>query len=224
MNRIDRLTGLLTVLQSGKVMSAGKLAGKFDISLRTIYRDVNTLQKVGIPINTANNQGYSMPAEYALPPLSFSSEEANALLLLQTLASRITDRRAAKSSTGALQKIKTVLATYDHPATITAPTIAAAAVSREQSEHAWLIAIQQGIARKCCLKIGYTDTKGNYTDREIEPVGLIFYTNQWHLVAWCDLRLGYRNFKVPMINSLANTSTPFTKQHQFKIEDYIKLF
>ncbi|MBO9730877.1 MAG: YafY family transcriptional regulator [Chitinophaga sp.] len=222
MNRIDRLMGLLTVLQSGKILSAGKLAEKFDISLRTIYRDINTLQEIGLPINTENDQGYSMPAEYTLPPLSFSSEEANALLLLQALASRITDRRAGKSSTAALHKIKTVIATYDHPR-VEAWPIATTATSHEQSEHTWLIAIQQGIARKCCLKIGYTDTKGNYTDREIEPVGLIFYTNQWHLVAWCDLRLGYRNFKVPMINTLANTSTPFTKQHNFKLEDYIKL-
>lgn len=225
MNRIDRLLGLLTTLQSRKYVRAEKLAEKFDISLRTVYRDLKALNEIGVPVNFEGNRGYFIAQGYFLPPLLFTVEEANALLLLQTLAGRFADKSISKNSVSALNKIKTVMRSHDRDAVeeIAAQT-AVYVPGNEQTEHAWLTAIQQGIARKYCLKIAYTDNKGVHTEREIEPVGLIFYTNQWHLIAWCDLRLGYRDFKVPMITALFNTTAPFTKQHTFKMEDYIKLF
>lgn len=225
MNRIDRLMGLLTVLQSRKHVSAEKLAEKFDVSPRTVYRDIKVLNEIGVPVNFEVNRGYFIAQGYFLPPLVFTVEEANALILLQTLAGRFAEKSVSKNSVSALNKIKTVVRSHDREAV---EEIAAQmdifGSANGHPETTWLTAIQQGIASKYCIKIGYTDTKGNHTVRDIEPVGLVFYTSQWHLIAWCDLRLGYRDFKVPMITSLFNTTIPFTKQHTFKIEDYIKFF
>ena len=85
MNRIDRLMGITTVLQSKKYATAEHLAEKFDISVRTVYRDIKALGEIGIPISFEPNKGYFVVQGYFLPPVSLTSEEANALCLIESL-------------------------------------------------------------------------------------------------------------------------------------------
>ncbi len=94
----------------------------------------------------------------------------------------------------------------------------------EKYENAWLANIQNAIINKSVLKIHYTDNDGKQTKREIEPIGLIFYTLQWHLYAWCKQKNGYRDFKVRMINNLLDTGKPHSIKEHLKIEDYLKSF
>ena len=92
MNRIDRLFGILTLLQSKKYVPADKIAEKFKISVRTVYRDVKALCEQGIPVSFEQNRGYFVVQGYFLPPVSFSSEEANALLLMEGLVNSFADK------------------------------------------------------------------------------------------------------------------------------------
>jgi predicted DNA-binding transcriptional regulator YafY len=224
-NRIDRLMGIMTVLQSKKFLPAEKLAEKFDISIRTVYRDIKALNEIGVPVLFEPLKGYCIAKGFFLPPLSFTIEEANALILLQTLSHRFTDQSIATHSNTALNKIKAVLRYYDKDKAEQSSSQTNIFVPlNEQSNNAYLSTIQTAISEKHILKIGYTDGKSKNTSREIEPVGLIFYTYQWHLIAWCWLRNDYRDFKTTMISNLANTQTPFRKEHNFDPADYIKLF
>jgi predicted DNA-binding transcriptional regulator YafY len=113
MNRIDRLLGILTFLQSRKYTPAEKIAEKFDISIRTVYRDIKALGEQGIPVSFEQQRGYHILADYFLPPVSFNNEEANALLLMETLVYGFTDKSIQQHYSSALQKVKAVLKTKE---------------------------------------------------------------------------------------------------------------
>jgi len=225
LNRIDRLMGIITVLQSRKYITPEKLAEKFGLSVRTVYRDVKALNEIGVPVSYEPNKGYHITQGFFLPPLLFTAEEANALILLQTLANRFTDKSIAKHSNTALNKIKAVLRSYDKD---TADQMSAKVniyvPEGEPDANAHLAALQQAIAQKQILNIKYTDNKGSHTERDIEPVGLVFYTYQWHLISWCWLRNEYRDFKVRTIVRLTHTGKPFRREHNFDAVEYLKLF
>lgn len=225
MNRIDRLMGLITVLQSKKYVLPETLASRFGMSLRTVYRDIKALNEIGVPVSFEPNKGYYIARGFFLPPLLFTTEEANALILLQTLANRFTDQSIARHSQSALNKIKAVLRSYDKDlADQMSAQVNIYVPEDEKSTTHHLSTLQQAIAQKHILHIKYTDNKGSHTERDIEPVGLVFYTYQWHLIAWCWLRQEYRDFKVKTILRLTHTGKPFRKEHAFEAEKYLKIF
>ena len=109
MNRIDRLFGILLLLQTKKYVSADKIADQFQISTRTVYRDIKALLEQGVPISFEQPKGYYIVQGYFLPPVSFSSDEANALLIMERLVSRFADKSIFTNYTSALNKVKAVL-------------------------------------------------------------------------------------------------------------------
>jgi len=109
MNRIDRLFGILTLLQSKKYVPAEKIAEKFRISIRTVYRDVKALCEQGIPVSFEPNRGYFVVQGYFLPPVSFNTEEANALLLMETMVQGFADKSILQHYSSALLKVKNVM-------------------------------------------------------------------------------------------------------------------
>ncbi len=225
MNRIDRLMGMMTMLQSKKYCTIEKLCDKFDISIRTAYRDLKALNEIGVPVNFENGKGYFISQGYFLPPLSLTTEEANALILLNTLADKFTDNSIVRHSHNALDKIKAALRNSDkYKADELSSQINVYIPPAEKNQANSLSAIQNAIINKTVLKIAYTDNEGRQSKREIEPIGLIFYTNQWHLYAWCKSKNGYRDFKVKMITALQDTREPHSIKDHLKIEDYIKSF
>lgn len=104
--RLSRLTAILTQLQSKRIITARQLAKKHDVSVRTIYRDIHTLEKSGIPILTEEGKGYSSMEGYHLSPIFFTEEEANALITLEQLAIKNKDLSLVKNTTSAIEKIK----------------------------------------------------------------------------------------------------------------------
>src|SRR3954463_5095350 len=111
MNRIDRLFGILIFLQTKKHVPAEKIADKFNISVRTVYRDIKALCGQGVPVSFEQHKGYFIVQGYFLPPVSFSSEEANALLLMERLVAGFADQSIKTHYSSALNKIKAVLRT-----------------------------------------------------------------------------------------------------------------
>ncbi|NOU19170.1 MAG: WYL domain-containing protein [Bacteroidales bacterium] len=225
MNRVDRLMSILWTLQYKKFVSAEQLSEKYNLSIRTVYRDIKALNEIGIPINFEPNKGYSIMHGYFLPPLLFTVEEANALLLLQNLAHKFTDKSITKYSDSALNKIKSVLRNNDfEKMQFFSDKINVYNPDNQSKENNYLSDIQSAIIEKSILKIEYTDNNKNKTQREIEPIGMIFYTNQWHLIAWCWLREEYRDFKINQIEHLSINQNHFRKGHTYTIQDYIKNF
>jgi len=113
MNRVDRLMNILLTLQSKKFVPIKTFSEKYKLTERTIYRDLKALNKIGVPIYFESNKGYGLMEGYFLPPLTFTIEEANSLLLLQTLADKFTDKSILQKSNSALEKIKAVLKNND---------------------------------------------------------------------------------------------------------------
>ncbi|HYF30991.1 MAG TPA: YafY family protein [Chitinophagaceae bacterium] len=225
MNRIDRLMGMIVFLQSRRFSRVHDLCAKFGISQRTAYRDIKALGEIGIPVHLEPGKGYFIAQGFFLPPLSFTREEANSLLLLKVLANRFADYSIAKHSDSAFNKIRAILKYQDKDRidNLSSKTIVYLA-GDEKYHNGWLSAIQNAIASQTVLRIRYTDNNGAVTTREIEPVGLIFYTSQWHLYAWCLQRGDYRDFKVKMISQLINTGKLQSSEEHLSIEDYIKTF
>jgi len=225
LNRIDRLMGIMTLLQSKKYCSSEKLSDTFDISIRTVYRDIRSLSEIGIPVNFEPGKGYFIAQGYFLPPLSFTIEEANALILLNTLADKFTDNSIIKHSHNALTKVKAVLRYTDKEKADELSTQVNVYVTEdEKKQSSWLSSIQNAIIAKTVLKIEYRSNEGMQSKREIEPVGLVFYTNQWHLYAWCREKKAYRDFKVPMISQLHDSGKPHSIKKHRKLEEYVKNF
>lgn len=225
MNRIDRLLGMTTFLQSKKFCTAEQLSCKFEISVRTVYRDVKALNEIGVPVHFENGKGYYISQGYFLPPLSLTIEEANALILLHSLAEKFADKSIVAHGYSALTKIRSVLKTSDKDkAEDLTRQINVYTPQNEKTDTKWLASIQKAIANKTALQIQYTDNHGKESKREIEPAGLIFYTYQWHVYAWCRQQEDYRDFKVNMIRNLYDTEKPHVIKNHDQIQEYIKSF
>ena len=223
MNRMDRLLGILTLLQSKKYVPAEKIADKFHISIRTVYRDVKALCELGIPVSFETNRGYFVVAGYFLPPVSFSSEEANALLLTESLVYGFTDKSIQTHYSSALNKVKAVLrGPQKDNLEMLNDTIRLQTPDRLTMNVDHLSLLQNAISGRNIIEIDYKNNKEEISKREVEPIGLIFYAFGWHLIGWCHARNDYRDFKVARIFNLRNTSKAFTKASHIAINDYMK--
>lgn len=223
MNRIDRLVGILTTLQSRRYTTAEFIAEKYEISTRTVYRDIKALGEIGVPISFELHKGYHVMQGYFLPPVSLTSEEANALILATALSQKFSDTSTKKSVDTALEKIKAVLKHSDkEKADYLHSNIRVYNPPESIEKSDYLSIIQDAIVNKKVLNITYTNNKAEQSQREIEPIGLTFYSNQWHMIAWCWKRMGYRDFKVLHINKLNSTNDSFRKKEHWDINEYIQ--
>ena len=222
MNRIDRLFGITTLLQAQRYVPAQRIAAQFGISVRTVYRDMKALGEQGIPISFEAQRGYFLVQGYFLPPVAFSPEEANALLLLETMSTALADQSIRPHVAAALQKVKAVLRGPDQDRL----EQLASCLKMHLPEYAegdtrYLAAIQSAIANRYILELDYRDKSGGSSQRQVEPIGLVFYNFTWHLIGWCHLRRGYRDFRVSRLQRLTTTTRPFTNQPLLTLADYI---
>jgi predicted DNA-binding transcriptional regulator YafY len=222
MNRIDRLFGITTLLQARKYTSAEHLAEQFSISVRTVYRDIRALGEQGIPISFEAGRGYFLVQGYFLPPISFSAEEANALLLLEHLGAALADRSIGPHVAAALQKVKAVLRgpAQDRLAHL-AGGIRLHVPEYQEGGTQHLATIQAAIANRHVLELAYCDKAGQRSQRRVEPIGLVFYNFTWHLVGWCQLRRAYRQFRVARVQHLTATTQAFTNASPLSLADYL---
>jgi predicted DNA-binding transcriptional regulator YafY len=224
MNRIDRLFGILVLLQSKKYVSAESISDKFGISVRTVYRDVKALYEQGIPVSFEQHRGYFIVQGYFLPPVSFSFEEASAMLLMEKMVYGFADRSVHTNYSSALNKIKAVLKTSQkEKLEALASNIRLQLPSRFKNDFDYLTILQDAISVKHIVEMEYKNNNNEVSKRIVEPIGLIFYAFGWHLVGWCHMRQDYRDFKVVRILKLKSTGALFTKQDHIALADYMKL-
>ncbi|MFC3561672.1 helix-turn-helix transcriptional regulator [Pedobacter jamesrossensis] len=224
MNRIDRLFGILTLLQSRKYITAEKIAERFDMSIRTVYRDIKALCEQGIPVSFEQNKGYFLVQGYFLPPISFNMDEANALLLVETLVNGFADNSIRTHYSTALTKVKAVLKTnqkekLEHMN----QHIKLQVPERLSFNYEYLSLIQNAISEKQMIELDYKNAKEEVSKRQVEPIGLIFYAFSWHLIAWCHFRNQYRDFNLTRIICLKNLEAPFLKTEHMPLSDYMSM-
>lgn len=221
MNRVDRLFGIVTLLQSRKYVSAERISEKFEISVRTVYRDIKAIGEAGIPVSFEPNKGYFIIPGYFTPPVSFTLEEANALLLSQSLMGGFGDRSVQATFDSAITKIRSVLKQVDkEKVAILDESIKLQLPERLTFEFEYLSQIQHAITEQTQIKITYQSLKEERLERIIEPIGLVFYAFSWHLIGYCQLRKDYRDFKVERIKTLRKTMAPFEVNNHIPLSEY----
>ena len=221
MNRVDRLFGIVTLLQSRKYVSAERISEKFEISIRTVYRDIKAIGEAGIPVSFETNRGYFIIPGYFTPPVSFTLEEANALLLSQSLMGGFGDRSVQATFDSALTKIRAVLKQVDkEKVAILDQSIKLQVPERLNCEFEYLSQIQHAIIEQNQIRIKYQSLKDELLERIIEPIGLVFYAFSWHLIGYCHLRKDYRDFKVERIRELRKTMNPFEVSDHMPLSAY----
>ncbi|HSI75918.1 MAG TPA: YafY family protein [Lunatimonas sp.] len=226
MNRLDRLTSILTHLQTKRTITAQELADRFQISLRTVYRDLRSLDEAGVPVIGEAGQGYSLVEGYRLPPVMFTKEEALAFLIAEKIVEKVTDRESSRHFQSALFKIKAVLKSTQKEAIDTLSS----QVEVIPKPNGLLVAgrdrtlqiLLQSLSEKRVISLAYTTFEQEVTTkRAVEPVGVYYSFDQWYLIAWCRLRNDYRTFRLDRIREVCICEETFYKHHP-SLKDYLE--
>ncbi len=226
MNRIDRISAILIQLQSKRVVKAQEIADRFQISLRTVYRDIRTLEQAGIPLIGEAGVGYSLVEGFRLPPVMFTPEEAIAFLMAEKLAEKLTDGSNSKNYSSAMFKIRAVLNATEKDLLDNIDekieVLRSPGDTVIQNDLYLLQPILKSVDQRRVLIINYhSNYKQESTERSVEPIGVFFTDGYWHLIAWCRMRKDYRDFRLDRISAIVETDTPFQNVHP-GIKEYLQ--
>ncbi|WP_237028725.1 helix-turn-helix transcriptional regulator [Pedobacter steynii] len=219
--RLSRLTAILTQLQSKRLSTATDLAKKFQVSIRTIYRDIRALEEAGIPVFTEEGKGYSLVEGYRLPPVSFTESQANALITAEQLVLRNKDASFVREYTDAITKIKAVLLhnTKDK-ADLLSKRIAIRNNLENSSTSNNMSSIQLALTNFNLLQISYQAAdQENKVQRTVEPFAIYSTQENWILIAFCRLRQDYRAFRLDRISQLEILQEHF-EPHKMTLPEY----
>lgn len=221
--RLSRLTSILIQLQTKRLVTSTGLAEKFGVSIRTIYRDIKTLEQAGVPILTEDGKGYSLMEGYKVPPIMFSESEANALITVEQLVQNNSDRSLIKEYTEAVSKIKAVLLyTTKQKAELLSNRIAVSPSFLQTNTSNSLTFIQSALTTFNVVKITYQSAEKNeVTERLVEPFALYYSLQEsWTVIAYCRLRKDYRMFRLDRILKMDSLDEHF-KPHKLTLQEYL---
>jgi predicted DNA-binding transcriptional regulator YafY len=216
--RLSRLTAILTQLQTKRIVTAVELAAKFSVSVRTIYRDIRALEQSGVPVLTEEGKGYSLMEHYRLPPVTFSENEANALILAEQLVSKNPDASFVKDYMAAIDKIKAILrhSVRDKANLLSERTRLNLSLEKNSNN---LSQLQFALTNYNLIKVVYTNEAKETSTRLLEPFALLSTQDNWLLVAYCRLRNGFRYFRLSRIEKLELLSEKFTP-HKLTLQEF----
>lgn len=193
MRRTDRLFEIIQILRAeNKPITADKIAQMLEVSTRTVYRDIATLQAMRTPIDSEAGIGYLMRRGYDLPPLNFNGEEIEAIIVGLSLLSRTGDSGLMKAASQVSSKIEKV--------TETSKSLQVSSWGTDTPDNIDMSVLRQCIRDEQKINICYRDENNATTQRMIKPLAIIYYIEVIILAAWCELRRGYRHFRIDRIN------------------------
>jgi predicted DNA-binding transcriptional regulator YafY len=232
MNKTDRLLAIVLELQRKEMLRAEDLAGKFEISVRTIYRDIQALSEAGVPIMGAPGLGYSLMAGYFLPPVSFTVEEAVTLLIGTDFVEQKFDRGYGAKAQSAQGKIEAIL-----PETVrkeasrarkSVKLVTTYEADNSEEEKQNIEILRQAVLEERKVKFGYKkqilQADGNRNSvRTASPYGMALIHGTWMLIAYCHLRQELRHFRLSRISELSLLEERFDRPVDFNLQQYIPL-
>jgi predicted DNA-binding transcriptional regulator YafY len=204
--RAARLLQLLERLRTRRQPVAGTvLAGELSISLRTLYRDIATLREQGAQIEGDPGVGYVLRPGFTLPPLMFSADELEALVLgARWVAGHTADSELARAAQAAMQRVSAVLPTGLRLA-IETNSLFVPAYGNPPPPAPWLPVLRRAIRDEHALQIDYRDESGAATQRRIWPFAMAFFDEAHVIAAWCELRQDFRHFRADRVLALADS-------------------
>ncbi|MFC3909066.1 helix-turn-helix transcriptional regulator [Legionella dresdenensis] len=223
MSRTQRLLDLIQLLRQHRYPVSGKsLAEKLHVSLRTVYRDIATLQSQGADIEGEPGLGYVLRPGFMLPPLMFSEEEIEALVLGSRWVAKRTDNKLRLAAASALAKISAVLpADLKHQLESSGLLVGPTKIAQRTIEHEALI--RHAIRKEYKILVNYIDAKEEQSQRLLWPLALGFFEDTRMIAAWCELRQDFRHFRTDRIINLTLTETRFDKRRQALLKQWREL-
>lgn len=220
MSRSQRLLDLIQALRRHRrPVSGAALAEEVGVSLRTLYRDIETLRAQGAHIDGEAGIGYVLRPGFMLPPLMFSEDEIEALVLGSRWVSERTDTPLGDAARNALAKIAAVLPD-DLRDSLDASNLLIGSGEPLAAGDAELPAIRAAIRTERRLQIAYADGSGRSTRRTIWPFALAFFDRVRVVVAWCELRNDYRHFRTDRITALMPTDKRYPKRRLALLKEW----
>ncbi len=217
MRRADRLFDIIQILRaSSRPVTAASLAAELEVAQRTIYRDVATLQARRVPIEGEAGVGYVLRAGFDLPPLMFTTEEAEAIAVGVRLLRRIGDPGLQAAAESVLSKVSVILPETLRGSLIDPPFFVSEHGAQSPAT-ADLAAIRGAIRNRRKLRITYADEDGRTTERTIWPIGVAYYVMATLVYGWCELRGDYRHFRADRITSFAVLVEPYPASPAFSL-------
>lgn len=225
MSRAQRLLDLIQVLRRHRLpVSGAVLAETMGMSLRTIYRDIESLKAQGAHIDGEAGVGFVLRPGFMLPPMMFSEDEIEALVLGSRWVAERTDGALGKAARNALAKIAAVLPadlkdSLDGASLLVGPgpkpaTPLPAIGDRE------LPAIRLAIRQEHKLRIHYADASGTVSRRTIWPIALAFFDRVRVVAAWCEFRRDFRHFRTDRIGALVPLDARYPKRRQALLREW----
>jgi predicted DNA-binding transcriptional regulator YafY len=218
--RADRLFRLVQVLRARRFATARSLAEALEVSERTVYRDVRDLSLSGVPIEGEAGVGYALRRDFDLPPLMFDYEEIEALTAGARMVQAWSSPKLARAAQAALDKIAAALPTEKRIAMertrLYAPSFH---VDRELGKT--LDTMREAIIASRRLAFAYKDQGGQASERTVRPLGLYFWGEKWTLAAWCEMRVGFRNFRLDRVSGV-NVGSRFPEEAGKRLEDFLR--
>ena len=219
--RADRLFQIVQLLRVGRVTTAAQLSAKLEISERTLYRDIRDLSLSGVPILGEAGVGYRMGAGFEVPPIMFTFDEVEALVAGIRVMESWGGPQLAASARSALEKISHALP-ENRRREIESAHLYAPGFHVPEITYAHLDPARKAIAAGEKLSLGYRDVAGIETRRTIRPLGLYFWGTQWTLVAWCEVRNGFRTFRLDRIAAVRATGEHFVEEPAKSLEEFLR--
>lgn len=212
MRRADRLMKIAHFLRSRRrAVTAQQIGDEFDICTRTVYRDIQELLNLGTPIQGEAGVGYVIDKQYYLPPVTFDTEELEAIGLGISMVSQLTDDKFSLKAKSAFAKIQAVL-----PAPLQGELEQITTYSRTgPATLPWTVSfseLRESIRKRNKLRILYADETQQVSTRVLRPLALIFFSPGWLLAGWCETRQDFRNFRIDRIQSMERLDEIFVDQ------------
>lgn len=213
MSKTTRFFEVIQLLRAAKgPVLARDLAGTLEVSLRTIYRDIASLQAMQIPILGAPGIGYVMRKGYDLPPINFDVDEAEAVWVGLSMIARTGDPGLWRAASRASRKL--------HEAAPTTRKLVASSWGVQAVPAVDLSALRKSIRQETKLRISYVDADGRNTERVIWPLVMIYYVDNALVVGWCELRTSVRHFRLDRVTRCRFLNDSFQGQGDALIEDW----
>lgn len=225
MGKSERLLHLFALLRSRRTaVTAQTLAQKLQVSERTVYRDVQSLILAGANIEGEAGVGYLLKPDSTLPPVMFNEQEVEALMLGVRLLQAWSDEAIAGHASSALQKIRSVLPQAllyqldNKPTKYLVPDYE----RKQKSKFSEILRLAMDQCK--AIDLSYEDEKKRKTQRQVYPLGLVFWGATWTLVAWCTKRKDYRLFRLDRMLKATISDCAFQPNENMNLRDYISRY
>jgi predicted DNA-binding transcriptional regulator YafY len=223
MRRADRLFDIIQRLRSARQpLTAAAIAEPLEVTVRTIYRDIATLQARRVPIEGAAGIGYVLRRGFDLPPLMFTAEELDAIVTGVRLVRRLRDPKLQAAADSVLAKVTTVLPEALRGRLLDAPMYVSSG-STPAATGVDLTEVRSAIHASRKLRIAYLDAQGGRTQRTIRPIAMAYYVDVTLIAAWCELRNDFRHFRVDRIAWSAILDEFFVADHAKLLTEWLAL-